>query len=256
LLFWVSRDNVGEARIAWLGNEDGRRGYELIIGSDPDRAPRKINRWGYITEAENVGGVDVLGFMTEVDEETLEQAKANAEGQQKGTRAFKAIQGVITPSEARTSVVGVMLSDQLTYRDIEAVKDGVAKAPPAAPRTIQVPPGADPGFLFAMASLLHESVEARRRTGSVPNGLKRTYVYGNRVYDVVTRSSRFLANAEFRGRKFQNVIESEFQARSRAGGDGSTYRIAYGTEGSLTEVPVRIVYRPKWWFEAELVLLQ
>src|SRR5215216_1108953 len=46
LLFWISRDNVGGARIGWLADERGSKGFELLIGSDPARAPRKINRWG------------------------------------------------------------------------------------------------------------------------------------------------------------------------------------------------------------------
>ena len=50
LLFWISRDNVGGARIGWLGDQSGSKGFELLIGSDPARAPRKINRWGYIAE--------------------------------------------------------------------------------------------------------------------------------------------------------------------------------------------------------------
>lgn len=169
LLFWIGKDNVGEARIAWLGGEDGRRGYELLIGSDPKRAPRKINRWGYIAETGSPAGVQVLGFMTEVDDETLEQAKAGVESTQPGSRPFKVIQGTIGPGEATTTVLGVMMSDELTYHDIEAVKQGLP-ASSAPPRTISVPAGTEPGFLFAMASLLHESVETFRRTGSVPSG--------------------------------------------------------------------------------------
>jgi hypothetical protein len=28
----------------------------------------------------------------------------------------------------------------------------------------------------------------------------------------------------------------------------------YGADGDLKGVPLRIVFRPRWWFEAELVL--
>jgi hypothetical protein len=48
LLFWVRRDNVGSGRIVWRGSEGGDAGYELLIGTDPSIAPRKVNRWGYI----------------------------------------------------------------------------------------------------------------------------------------------------------------------------------------------------------------
>ena len=49
LLFWISREDVGGAQVTWREAADGV-GYELLIGSDPERAPRRINRWGYIGE--------------------------------------------------------------------------------------------------------------------------------------------------------------------------------------------------------------
>ncbi|HSK11239.1 MAG TPA: hypothetical protein VK911_16770 [Vicinamibacterales bacterium] len=253
LLFWIGKDDVGEARIAWLAGQDGGRGYELLIGSDPEHAPRKINRWGYIAERGERGAVQVLGFMTEVDEETLEQAKAGVEGPQPGVRAFKIIQSSVLPNEATAMVTGAMLPDRLTYRDLEAVKRDLP-LPAVAPQRVEVPPGAQPGFLFAMASLLHENVETYLRTGRPPANGQRSYIHGDKLYDVVTQSSRFVKRAAFKGREFPNVIDSEFRTRSRDGGGGSKYRIVYGTEGPWREVPVRIVYRPKWWFEAEMVL--
>ena len=50
LLFWIGDSDVGGARIVWRRGEDGRRGYEFLLGSDPIRAPRKINRWGFVRE--------------------------------------------------------------------------------------------------------------------------------------------------------------------------------------------------------------
>jgi len=50
------------------------------------------------------------------------------------------------------------------------------------------------------------------------------------------------------------VIESEFEARAVTQGSEGTYRVVYGLEGALREVPIRIVYRPNFWFDAETVL--
>jgi hypothetical protein len=41
LVFWITRENVGGARIVWLRRDDGMRGWELLIGSDPLRAPMR-----------------------------------------------------------------------------------------------------------------------------------------------------------------------------------------------------------------------
>ncbi len=253
LLFWVGKDNVGEGRIAWLAGENGEQGFELLIGSLPDRAPRKINRWGYISERKERSQVHVIGFMTEVDAETYEQAEATTGGIPADSRVYKVIQGNVGEASAASRVSGIALSDKLTLRDLDVVAAQVP-APDLSAR-IAVPPGAHPGFLFAMASLLRENVESYRRTAVPPVQTVRTFVYGNKIYRATTRSSRFLARTTIRGRVFTNVIESEFDARQAGKGSGSRYRLVYGTEGELREVPVRIVYRPKWWFEAELVML-
>jgi hypothetical protein len=75
LLFWIGRDNIGAARITWRKGS-GRRTFEFLIGSDPARAPRQINRWGFIVEELDADNAEVLGVMRESNEETIEEAKA------------------------------------------------------------------------------------------------------------------------------------------------------------------------------------
>src|SRR5579871_3736560 len=75
LLFWTGLREVGDARITWTGATSGQRGFELLIGTDPDRAPRRLNRWGY--EAEKLcddGSATLLGVMTQADEQTVDEA--------------------------------------------------------------------------------------------------------------------------------------------------------------------------------------
>ena len=49
-LLWVGRDDVGSGIIRWRGGTAGPagnvgNGYELLIGSDPLRAPGGLNKW-------------------------------------------------------------------------------------------------------------------------------------------------------------------------------------------------------------------
>src|SRR5918996_5321259 len=88
LLFWISRDDVGGARIGWLGDQGGSRGFELLIGSDPARAPRKINRWGYIAEEVRGSTASTLGVMKQSNEESIEEAKAKLGKDTGGPHAF------------------------------------------------------------------------------------------------------------------------------------------------------------------------
>ncbi len=37
-------------------------------------------------------------------------------------------------------------------------------------------------------------------------------------------------------------------------GTRTAFHLTYPVSGRFAEVPVRIVYRPRWWFEAELTL--
>jgi hypothetical protein len=52
------------------------------------------------------------------------------------------------------------------------------------------------------------------------------------------------------------VLTSEFVVTNRATRETTEFEIAYGTEDTLSEVPVRIVYRPRWWLELQLTLIQ
>jgi hypothetical protein len=50
LLIWTGAREVGQARFARLQSLDGDGGLMLLVGTDPDRAPMRLNRWGYIAE--------------------------------------------------------------------------------------------------------------------------------------------------------------------------------------------------------------
>ena len=85
LLFWISRDNVGEAVLRWRAGAQNHLGFELLIGSDPERAPRHVNQWGYIAEEVTPGAATLLGVMKDSDDKTLEEAQKRVEGEGEGT---------------------------------------------------------------------------------------------------------------------------------------------------------------------------
>lgn len=109
---------------------------------------------------------------------------------------------------------------------------------------VPVPEEADHGFLTAVESLVDTSV-ALYRAGTAPGRLKRVCIYANTLYEVRVESTRAAAT---------NTLESDFAVRNRATGKTSRFRMMYGAAGPLAGVPVRIVFRPNWWFEAELNL--
>ena len=70
LLLWIGRDNVGTGVIRYRASEKGTA-YELLIGSDPLRAPGRLNRWGYLAEEVRGEECAVLGVISKSEEERL-----------------------------------------------------------------------------------------------------------------------------------------------------------------------------------------
>jgi len=243
LVFWTGRREVGDAWFVSRAAANGGKRLELLIGTDPARTPMHINRWGYIAETVCEGSAELLGLMTESNEQTIEQAQAKGAGDQHG-QVVKAIRARYVSGEAATEIQSVSPPASLTYRDLDAVL-ALLRAPGAAIEGA-VPPGADSGFLVAVSGLIHESVLAHRDSSRERTGLHRTYVHGDRIYDVTLGESTVTSGSA------PAVIESEFEVRNRTTGSTTGFRIAYPVTGSDAEVPVRIIYRPRWWLELEL----
>jgi hypothetical protein len=240
LLFWTARREVGQA---WFRSRDaaGGRRMELLIGTDPARAPLQINRWGYIAEAACDDGAELIGLMTESNEQTVEQAQETATTRQRNP--LKAIRARSGGGQVHTEILAVSPPDVVTYRDLDRV---LALLPAAgAMKTAAVPDGADSGFLVAVTSLIRDSVAAYRESGRVSENLRRVYVYAGRVYDIALRASTTKGQAP-------GSIESEFHVRNRLTGTTNEFTLAYAAAGSQAEEVTRIVYRPRWWLEIEL----
>jgi hypothetical protein len=253
LLFWYSRDNVGEATLRWRADDGGRRGFELLIGSDPLRAPRKINRWGYIAEEVGPGTAALLGVMKESEEATLADAQKREEN---GGAQFlyKAIRTEVAGSTGRTGTVRLALPRDPTYRDLEAVLAQLPSSPPT-PREYSVVAGTKPGYLPTLQDVIDETVAWYGRgqpAKESPVGRVVRYIYNGTLYDLVLRSSKPLASARYRGRSFSDLIDSAFVITNKTTGGKTEFEVQYGRRGSLAGVPVHGVFRPRWWFEVQI----
>jgi hypothetical protein len=112
--------------------------------------------------------------------------------------------------------------------------------------SVAVPPQTESGFLRAVTSLIQDGAQAYRRSAVPPSGLHRLYVYGGTLYDMMVLRSRAAGpNGE---------LESSFQVQNRTTGATTQFHISYATRGNDSGVARRIVYRPRWWLELELLL--
>ena len=65
---WIGRDRVGAADLVERRGSGDARAYEFAAGSDPEMAPRRINRWAYKAEETSHRVTHLVGFIKESDE--------------------------------------------------------------------------------------------------------------------------------------------------------------------------------------------
>ena len=250
-LFWMRKANIGDGRLTWRTGPDATVGYELLVGSDPGRAPRHINRWGYLREESGAGGAMVFGVMSHSDEQSIEEADKNTRRSDR-VHVFKALRQVVTGSQARVTVSDIRVSRDLTYADLEPLLASV----PAAPSTTKSVPLAEwssPGFLTAAASLMEEGRRTAGKVSASPRFV-RVYPYNGMLYELQLRSADRTDRGTSAERSSGPAIQGRFRVLNRSTRDETLFTIVYGVEGDLAGVPLLISWRPRWWLEIQCVL--
>jgi hypothetical protein len=258
LLFWMRRASVGGARIVWRRGEAGEQGYELLIGSDPRRAPKGINHWGYVEEhGGEQGAAALVGVMRQTDEQSTEEAKAGLATEGQEGYFFRMIRQSVGAGEITSEVVTLRVASDFSYRDLDALLKAFESAPGTTrTRRAKLAPATRPGFLTAVAELVRQSVEASRSKTGRPNQAARTisFTFDATTYDLTLRSSEYLETARFGDRSFARVVRDQFETLNRETKNREQFTLVCGLDGAFMEVPVFISYQPEWWFKAELVL--
>ncbi len=248
-LVWLGRHEVGNAWFrASAPGADARR-LELLIGTDPDRAPMRINRWGYIVETVCGPTAALLGIMTQSDEETVEQASA-AVASNTRTHSYQAIRTTIRQETAQSDLLRLAAPSSVTYRDVDAV---LRQLPATGTRKhVTVPKGTESGFLGALTGLMRDSADRYATSGRPPGRAHRVYLHDGRLYDLTMQSSQLVSDLRAGPHAYGRAIESEVEIKNTLTGSTTEFRIAYGVSGADRAVPIRVVYRPRWWLELEL----
>jgi len=258
LLFWIGRDDVGIGEIVWRRGPDGV-GYELLIGTDSAKAPRGINRWGYLREDSRPSGTRVLGVMSTSDEATLKDVTSRTGGLQ-ATGRFKGLDARIAAGVSRSVAETLETDRDFSVRDKDLILERIEpRLRGAAVREVPVPAGVRPGFLLAVAELVNDSVSAAASGGAQAlrrlKGRTIPYVYSRTLYDLKLTTIEPLSPAAG-GRGAAKAVHAEFQTTNRTTGNRTTFELEYGTEGPLAGAPTLIRHQPRWWLQAVLVLVE
>ncbi len=239
LLFWIGRSNVGDA----------------IVGSDPDRAPRRINRWGYIEERIHGDAATVVGLMTESDEESVEEAERNLRKEGgSGLHTFKVIHAAIDAEQSRSVVTAVGAPADYSFHQVRAVLALAGDGDTAKrSRVVQLPKGTRPGFLSALAEIIHAQAESAR-AGAVQAGAPLTYVYHGKFYELRGTSVQFKRTFHVDASPYARVVSAQFVMKNLADGEETRFALSYAIDGRLAEVPLTMSYQPRWWMQVDLAL--
>ncbi len=252
LLFWVGKDDVGDAVIT-RKRDTAAASYALLIGTDPERTPRNINRWGYLAEDVRGGEATIVGLMTESNEESVDQAEKSLRAE--GDRTFNVIRGSVADGEARSVVTQVAAPGTLTLRQVDTVLELAAeKGVEGKPRVVRLPSGGRPGFLSALADLMHDQAANVRTTGKLGSVEPTTFVYHGKLYQLRAKSARLIGTARIGERTYDHLIGAQFQVKNVANGESSDFSMTYAADGPLGEMPISVTYQPRWWMEIQLTL--
>jgi hypothetical protein len=252
LLFWIRKSNVGDGRITWRTGPSGTVGYELLVGTDPARTPRRINRWGYLREESGPQRAIVFGVMSQSDEQSIEDADKNTSGAVTSVHMFKALHQRVTGSEADVTISNIQSARDLTYADLDMLLTAVPGAPSRS-KVVPIAGWTSPGFLGATAALLEEGRAAAGKTLTSAHGV-RVYPYNGQLYELQLLSAEPIDRFTQDTRAFGPAIRGRFRVVNRKTGAKTAFTIVYGVEGDLTGVPLFISFRPRWWLEVDCVL--
>ena len=252
LLFWVGKDDVGDAVIA-ARRDAQSSSYALLIGSDPERAPRSINRWGYIAEDVRGAEATIVGLMTESDEESVDQAEANL--RKRGESTFNVIHASVTGGESRSVVRSVAAPSTLTLRQVDTVLELADRnGTDGQTRVVPMPAGTRPGFLSAVAELLHAQAAEWRTTRTVHANERLPFVYHGKLYLLRATHSRVMDGERIGTTKYDHLIASQFQIKSTTANSVTDFSMTFAPDGPLAEIPISVTYQPRWWIEIQLTL--
>jgi hypothetical protein len=250
LFFWLSADNVGGARIVWRGDERDHT-VSLLIGSEPARAPRGINEWGYVREHVAADTTTVFGIRTLADGESPDEAEANRV-RAGGLAEFGVLCSTISSFDVQSRTTTIYVPPDTTYRHADRVLDAVEGQAPWNRRGTPRPKDAAPGFLTALDRLMRTSAPAAR-TGAIGIVPPQAYVYKDAIYDLIPRSVVLIPELRTISGSYR-LLRAEISVRNRATSWTTSFSITYGTDGALEAVPVSVRYQPNWWFKVELEL--
>jgi len=284
LFFWIGRDDVGGGRIlsncgSLSGTGENWYETEVLFGSNPERVPGGINRWGYgrersywRAETEGLLRTQFSGVMRQSKEESVSQTMENEQTQEsEKSYLFEAIRSTVLPDKAYSQIHIFASEENFDYRNPEQLisefQEFVNSSPPHEEKQLENKSklyGSPFGFLSGASSLIEQIVNASLSTSDDWLKLRPSlvYVYSAKPYLLQVRkikgprSYSLSPNATITGyaEEVPNVAEIQFRIQNLTQKHRHHFKLWIPLQGPLRATPLRIVYQPRWWLRVKLEL--
>ena len=276
LLFWVGKDDVGGGyiRLGTAPQDASLEVINLLIGSDPAKAPRAINRWGLASEVVHKsptagGGFEssvFFGFMkVSKGASVAEMQKELAREKQSGNFLFSAILNQAGPDENFAKTVPFSSDTDFTIHDLEQAEPVVlehlmsseGRFRSADAREFQACNRAE-GFLSSVSELVEAALSGKRAPISI------CYLYNGQRFTLTLKQTTRIPQRDIRitlrevpheyARTYHDLVLAGFDNFNETTKTGGSFDLLLGTSGALRGAPVQITYQPNWWFQVILNL--
>lgn len=242
-VIWAKHDDIGTARMTWR-SDPSSSAMTLMVGSDPQRAPRSLNKWGYLREEVRSDRAEVFTVRSLGGSEASSATDyVAAEGPLFGASCSSIGSTDVTGAKTTVSAAGV------TYRMFDRLLDRIALAPQWQGKHTTRPEGADAGFLNALQHVIRSG-----RNDSTAKASPIAYIYNSNIYDLTIQGSRALGRTTVGSRTFDQLVRTDVSIRNRTTADVTKFAVTYSPDRTDTPLPIQIFCQPNFWLSVELRL--
>jgi len=241
-----------------------------LFGSDPERIPRKISRWGYGREisqwiqdlddpAPRLVATEFHGIMRHSTESSLDEAlTATRQAAASGQYIYDTTLSRVAPASSSNEYRILIEGEEFNYRHPENLlakfRECLANTPAQRHGQLVNSSGAYEapyGFLTALSQLIRRVFE----TDSKP---ELTFVYNSKLYTLGVLGTRRIKDSQlrsdWRNAGAQQVSRVRFRCFNTVKKTRTDFDLWLPSSGSLKGIPVRILHQPRWWLRLQLDL--
>ena len=279
LFFWTGKDDVGSGYIRrGVSTEDPREEFfQVLFGSDPDKAPRAINRWGAGTEVawhkdpvsaqsreNDIRASAFFGFMKSSRGKSVSEMQDELKKEkERGEHSFTGILSRVESSRAISMIVPMQSDTDYNLHQYDLAEPLMFERISGSDRPVRslLDPARCSGanaFLATVSELMASALNGARGPDS------RCYVHDAQENTLTLERVSTVAdlpvqlhgsnNITLLDISYHDLLQLDFVSTHKETGKRVYFTILLGTQGTQRGVPLQIRYQPNWWFQVVLNL--